>query len=237
MQSAAGRQRRHDRVKMGHVEQEGEDPRVQPPLGRRAEPAAGGHRDRCLSVLQGDQPPPAPVVNRRLRRPSRVDVAKRFQPGQPDIDHAGLRTAPLGHRRPGSRYPMSRPLRGTCCHSRLDCSIPDSRERLPRMPAYESAASLRSASVSAAALLVLLLVTAVRNSAQPSRAGRRCREDRVKFADPGRDLRVAGWCVAAAGQTASALAFRLRDNRDVRMPGTRARNRGIFPDWRIQASL
>ena len=30
--------------------------------------------------------------------------------------------------------------------------------------------------------------------------------------------------------TPSALAFRLRGNRDVGMPGTRARNRRVFPD-------
>jgi hypothetical protein len=37
--------------------------------------------------------------------------------------------------------------------------------------------------------------------------------------------------------TPSASAFRLHDNRDVRMPGTRARNGGVFPDWRVRTSL
>jgi hypothetical protein len=39
--SSTGRQRRHDRVEMGHVEQESEDPRVQPPLGPQNQPLAG----------------------------------------------------------------------------------------------------------------------------------------------------------------------------------------------------
>jgi hypothetical protein len=49
----------------------------------RTRPAASrlGRLIARLAVLQGDHPAFAQVVDRRLRRPSRVDVAKRFQPG------------------------------------------------------------------------------------------------------------------------------------------------------------
>jgi len=39
------------------------------------------HLIEQIAVLQGDQPPPAPLVDWRLPGPSRVDLAQRFQTG------------------------------------------------------------------------------------------------------------------------------------------------------------
>jgi hypothetical protein len=66
---------------MRHVEKEREDSRVQAAF-RAAKPAAGWHRERCLPVLQRQQPPAAQVVNRRLRGAAGVDPAQRLKPGQ-----------------------------------------------------------------------------------------------------------------------------------------------------------
>ena len=95
--------------------------------GKRRSPDAAAPWDRRTSrwrasrsmpgpgVRQGDQPASAQVVDRRLRRPSRVDVAKRFQSGprqQPGMQEAGMRTLPLGHRGPVPEGQYRVPLAG-----------------------------------------------------------------------------------------------------------------------------